>query len=430
MTIPTIIVDIGFTTTSSGNYWHIGDSERGKIETAAIGPDGLNFDGFWEDVTSYVKRVEIVRGASRIEGPALRHEAGRVTIVLDNSDRRFDPSYLSGPYVSAGVTQVTPMRPVRVRAIHNDITYDLYRGFADSWDINYDGGPFYSFVTLTATDATKVLSAYDRVAVGSVGSGEDTGARISRILTSVGWPTSDRIIAVGDSTVQATTLDGMAWTEALLVQDTELGELYVDPAGKVRFRNRVAAMEETRSNTSQATFDDVNGLPYQDTKPDYSDETIANLVRIARVGGSQQTATDASSVAQYLTRVYERTDLLMESDTVAADYAGYVLHQMKDPELRFATISITPRHYNNTTEDALFVQVLGRIFGDRITTIRNPPGGGTITQDSFIRGVRHAIVPGLDWQTIFTLQPASTLSYWTVEHATLGQIGTVNALAY
>lgn len=426
MTFPTLLLDAQFTAAAGGNWWHIGDSARGKIGTAAIGPNA----GLWTSIPSYATSVSIRRGASRVEGPALRYEAGTIVVELDNSDRRFDPTNLAGPYVAAGATQVTPMRGVRVRATHNGVTYDLARGFADSWQIAYSG-PGYSTCTLTATDATKILSNYDRAAVAAVGASERSGARVNRILDSASWPSTDRVISAGDSTMQATDLSGNAWTELLLVQDSELGELYVDAAGRVVFRNRQGILEDARSTTSQATFGDLDPeLPYTDIAPVYDEATIANLFRITRVGGVQQVKQDATSISKYLTHTYERADLLLQTDAETASWAGWALSQAKDPEFAATLIVIDPQGATSADEDPLFVQCLSRQIGDRITTIRRPPGGGApITQESFIRGIAHDIRER-SWRTTWQLQAASRLSFWTLGHATLGQVGTVNAIAF
>lgn len=428
MSFPSLLIDAAFTVTAApGNWWHIGDTARGKIGTAAVGPDA----GLWTSITGYATSVQIRRGANRVEGPALRYEAGTITIELDNSDRRFDPSNLSGPYVSAGVTQVTPMRGVRIRATHNGTTYDLARGYADAWQIAYSG-PDYSTCTLTATDGTKVLSAFERVAVAPVGSSERSGARVNRILDSAAWPSTDRVIAAGDSTMQATDLSGSAWTELLLVQDSELGELYVDAAGRIVFRNRQGILEDARSTTSQVTFGDGGGaeLPYTDAAPVYDEASLKNLFRVARVGGVQQVKSDAVSISKYLTHTFDRSDLLLETDAEASNWAGWALSQDKDPELRFASIVVDPMGHADTDEDALFVQCLSRQIGDRITTVRRPPGGGSpIIQDSFIRGISHDILER-SWRTTWQLQAASHFSFWTIGHPTLGAVGTVNAIAF
>lgn len=425
MTFPTVIVEVAFSAGASTSvYLHLDDSMRGKLGTGTLAGSDV-----WTDVTSYVHAWSARRGANRVTSPALRYDSGTATITLDNSDRRFDPTYLAGPYVVAGVTQVTPMRAVRIRATHNGVTYDIWRGFADEWQVDY-GGPNYSVVTLTATDATKVLQSYDRAAVATVGGSENSGARVSRILDSVGWSATDRVIATGDTTLQATTLEGPAWTELSLVQDTELGELYIDTAGRVFFRNRLAILEDTRSNTSQATFGDESGeLRYESVSVNYDDADLINLARIARTGGSTQTAQDTESQTLYLVHTHERTDLLMETDGAAADYAGWLIQQAADPELRFGSMTISPRRNDATEENNLFAQVLGRQFGDRITIIRRPPGGGAdIERDVFIRGVSHDVGP-LRWHTTFALQSATRFEFLVLDSATLGQLGS-NALAY
>jgi hypothetical protein len=219
MTAAQVIVEIGFTVgASTGTLLHLDDTARGKLDTGTLAPDAT-----WTDVTADVKSVETNRGATRVVGSVIRYEAGTATIALFDNSRNYDPSNLAGPYVSGGVTQVTPMRAVRVRALHNGIYYDVWRGFADSWVYEYPA-PNQTVCVLRATDGFKVLGAYDRVAVASVGASENIGARVSRILTSVAWSASDRVISTGDSTAQATTLAGNALAEIQTAVDSEIGE--------------------------------------------------------------------------------------------------------------------------------------------------------------------------------------------------------------
>lgn len=593
----TLKVEIAFSSAAStGTIFHLDDVARGKLDTNTLGPD----DGVWTDVTRYVHGFRTTRGATRIESPLVRYEAGTATLELNNSDRRFDPTNLAGPYVSAGATQVVPMRAVRITVAYAGTTYEVYRGFADEWAISYDG-PHKSLCTLTCTDATKVLANYTRTAVASVGASDDSGARITRILNSISWSATDRVIATGDTTLNATTLDGNAWEEMLLTNDTEIGELYIDEGGRVYFRNRQGVMEDPRStsamgrfgdsssagvtttvnlvtnpsaeltvspwfgggtvpptltqSTTQAKFGsnsvkvtwgtggalplaeyDVAGLtvgtqytaslyvyvptgspdvfialggigfgtsagvkdqwvrltytdsaisttwgiqvwpstsptsgqlvyidgfqveagptattycdgtqaacewdgaahastsrrlpelPYYDVGISYDDSTVANLINITRVTGSLQTAQDATSQTTYLTRTFERDDLIMEADSVAADYASFILYQAKDAELRFDSLTIKPERDPTN----LFPQVFGRRFGDRIRIVRRPPGGGSsISREVFIRGVEHAVTPAT-WTTKWTLQSATRYSFLTLDHNTLGILDS-NALAY
>lgn len=420
MGFPTVLVEAGLTNATTSTAWTLNDAVKGKLDTATLAGE------IWTDISTYVLKVTIRRGASRAEGPVLRFEAGTANITLDNSDRRFDPTNLAGPYVGGGVTQITPMRTVRISATWSGTNYDLFRGYADSWDVTWSG-PAFSVCTLQATDATKVLSNFDRVALGSpVGAGEDSGARVNRILDSVSWPTYDRAVSTGDSTLQGTTMDRSAWEELLAVQDSEVGEVYIDPAGRVVFRNRQASMEDLRSSISQATFGDGAGeLPFLDTGISYDDTTLANLVRIARTGGAQQIATDVASVQTYLTHTYDRTDLMLETDAAAADYAAFILYQSKDPELRFDNLSVNA----HDDEPALFPQVLSRQFGDRITVVRRPPGGGTVIKPVFIRGVTHDFAGTGEWVTTWALQSATKWAFLTLDSSTLGTLDN-NSLAF
>jgi hypothetical protein len=411
MTFPVLIFGVAFSAAAStGTYGVYDDPARGRYDTATYAPADL-----FSDITAdLVAGVSISRGSRRVDGPIVRYEAGTLAARLNNSTRVYDPTNLAGPYVVGGETRVTPMRPVYVRATHDGITYDLFRGNADSWQADYDE-PDWSEVALRATDAVKILANLDRIAVGAVGAGELTGTRVGRILDSAGWGVTDRIIAAGDSTVQATTLDGAAWTELMLAADSEIGEVYIDAAGRVVFRNRNAMSLEARSATSQATFGD-DGLRYESVGVEYDDTTIRNLVRVSNVGGSMQTAQDTVSQTKNLVHTFDRTDLILESDGEAAAYAGFVLYIAKDAELRFTELVINPR----LDEANLFPQVLGRQMGDRITVKLRPPGGGdVISRDVFIRGITHDITDD-SWQTTFTLQSATKFAFGVYDSATLG----------
>lgn len=421
---PTVIFEVGFTAgATTSNYLHLDDTARGILDTNTLAPDSVLVD-----VGADLMSLTTTRGSNRVEDPVVRYEAGTCTAVLRDLERDYDPNNLAGPYVAAGVTQVTPMRVIQIRATYNSTTYGVWRGFADSWIHTY-GKPNYAAATVTATDGFKVLAAKERAAVAGVGAGEDSGARVGRILNSANWSTSDRMISTGDTTLQATILADNVLAELQLVADTEIGELYMDEAGRVFFRNRQAVVEDTRSNTSQATFGDGGGseLPYEDITPSYDDDQLFNEIRISRAGGSEQTSSDSTSIQQYLTHTHERSDLLMQTDPAAADYAGYVLHQSKDPEYRFEQLVINPRR----DPDNLFPQVLTRRIGDRITVKRRPPGGGSvISRDVLIRGIQHEVdFQAPSWRTRWTLQSATRLSFLILDNATLGQLDN-NALGF
>jgi hypothetical protein len=259
-----------------------------------------------------------------------------------------------------------------------------------------------------------------------VGTGEDTGARINRIADNAGWPSEERNIATGNTTVQGTDLSANAWAEIVRTSDTELGEIYFDVDGKLTFRNRHALSTDTRSNTPQATFGDAGAeLGFTEIELGADLRQTKNIIRLSRVGGVQQVVEDLTSQAEYRRRTWGRSDLLHQTDAEVLAYAQHVLGISKDNELRVEAITIDPL----AAPANLFPQALGRKLGDRVTVKFTPPGGGArISRDVFIRGITHSA--GVDtWQTRFVFQDATKFAIFVLDNATLGRLDA-NALAY
>jgi len=435
--LPTVITEVAFTgmqPASGAGTMTLDSGTFGLLDT-----DVLAGADTWTDVSPYVLSFTISRPSSRTAGPLFTYQQSTASIVLDNSDGRFDPDNLSGPYVTGGVSLVHAMVPVRIRAIWQGVIYYLYRGFADGWQetaVNYSAG--YSEWTLSATDAFKILAGVFLPAAGAAGSGEDTGARVNRILTAASWYTGQglttRMVDTGDSTLQATTLGDYALNLMQLAADSEIGQLYVSGAGAVVFRHRRALLTDTRSNTSQATFGDLpsgtSELAVAAIGRADDDTTIANDIQATRVGGTLQEAQDAASVATYLfPRTYARSDLILQDDTTALQWAQWVLYVSKTGEDRFDTVTVDPA----ADPVNLWAQVLGREIGDRITVNKRPPPSlsTVVTRDGFISGISHSFdVSTSAWSTAWTLADASKYgSFLTLDNATLGQLDH-NALTY
>lgn len=361
--------------------------------------------GVWTDVSQWMQAPTTVRrGSSRVESPVIRYEPGTATIRLKNGDRRFDPTHTGGPYVSGGVSQVTAMRPLRIRAFWDTYTFSLFRGFVDVWDVDWIA-TVHSIVTVPATDGFKVLANKRRIGIDPpVGGGETTGARIHRILDSASWPSGDRDIATGNSTVQATDLSGDALSELQRVAESEIGELYIDGSGEVVFRNRHALVQDFRSTNVVATFGQSATAPAPcEVKLNTDDATLWNEVIAQRTDGAEIATGDSASQTKNTTRTYQKNDLLLESDVDVGNWAQWILYISKDPETRFDTLRI----HVHADPSTLVLPALGREIGDRIQIWRRPPGGGSpIVRDCFIRGVAHEIGQAT-WVTTFTLQSAT-----------------------
>lgn len=411
---------------------------QGTWDNNAWAGDAMG-EGFWTDLSDFAEAVSIRSGRRRaLESFA----ATRLTVRLDNSDRRFDPTNLNGPYVVGPYSAIVPGRPVRVVAEWGGRDWPLAFVTADGWPVTWSHE--VSTTTLGGTDAFKVLAGFDPLEVSPVGAGERSGARINRILDNAGWSAA-RDIDEGDSTLQATNLSANALSELKLTADSELGEVYVAPDGKITFRERTYRIDGDRSSTVQFTFGDggtstIVGtpygeggygegpygggtyttveLPYADLVAAYDDETIRNRADIARVGGTVQTAIDGEAIARYTLGVpatHTRTDLVLQTDTDAANYARTIVARHAVGELRFDSMTLLP-----DGDDALWPVVLGLRFGDRLLIRRRPPGGGLIERECFVEGVDHDIDARGAWRTVVALSDARHTQSLVWDHPTRG----------
>lgn len=288
--------------------------------------------------------------------------------------------------------------------------FPMFRGFVDFWDVRWsmDNGPLWSETGVPCSDAFKFLTNFTRVPQDlAVGAGEDTGARVDRILDVAGWPDEEREIDAGDSVLQGTTHDGDSLGELQQAVESELGELYMNGSGRVVFRRRNAVLEEERSTVPQFVFGDDTAnpqeLPWYDLAVTYDDTQLYNLVEEAMVGGEVQSVQSAPSRVKNLTRPFSRTDLLLTTDSEVLSHANMILAMSKDPELRFDSLVI--QAYKDPYR--LFPAVLSLRIGDLIRIIRRPPGGGLpIIRDVIVRGISHE-VGQVKWDTTFTLQSAT-----------------------
>jgi hypothetical protein len=119
-----------------------------------VDPLAIPGGGDWVDVTTYVRQFSTRRGRNHELG---RTQAGVCSITLDNRDRRFDPTYTSGPYYP----EVVPMAHVRIRATYASVTYPVFYGFVEDWGQGWPGPAANAqgdaVVELQASDAFNIL---------------------------------------------------------------------------------------------------------------------------------------------------------------------------------------------------------------------------------------------------------------------------------
>jgi hypothetical protein len=389
----TLIAEAGLSA-ATGTY---GAWDASLWDTATWGPDAQ-----WTDVSAYLRGFQSDRKFGR---EVTAWDPATAAFVLNNRDGRFSSDNLSGPYVVAGVSGVRPWRPFRLRATYGGVTYPVYTGYGEDWLDTWVPGHLDAFVTVPCVDEMAAFAAADGFAVASQGAGETSGLRIHRVLNAAGH-TGARNVMVGRVTMQATDLSKNVATELKLVTDSEGGGLFIDADGTVVFEDQYALMEQTRSNTIQATFGDGTGseLPCRDMTPTNGGKTIKNVASFTRVGGTAQVVSDATSRVLYgpVDKRETRTDLVCETDAQALGLATFFVQRYKDPKKRFSQIQIKPR----ASPAALWPQVLGRRVRDLVRVVARPLGSPTVTRDCHIAGIHHQVT-GDDWVTTFDLWDAT-----------------------
>lgn len=375
----------------------------------------------WTDVTAYVISLSTRRGRSDALG---RIEAGTAQLVLDNSDRRFDPTFASSPYAP----NVRPMKKLRISATYGATTYRLYTGFISAWPPDWPGG-------LDATTTISCVDAFTYFALKKLNgayANEFVGDSINTWLTLMGWPVADRAVYSAQSQIQAGTfVNTPSLTHFQNAMDVESGLFYMDGAGKVIGENRHYRL--TNSRTSTATFGDAASgeLPWLALDSAYDDRQIWNEARITRPGGVEQVATDTASQAAYFTRTLTRT-LPLLTDAEALGLAQWLIGLYALPIFRFTSITL-----DGLMDDLLWPHILGRAISERITVRQRPPPITTaIEQDCYIESIAHTIEARQDgtfWRVTFGLSSADALagsSFWILQDAAFGVLGSTTKLAY
>ena len=331
------------------------------------------------DITDRLVTCQVRRGKNEALD---RIDAGVVSITVDNSDRRFDPLYVDGPYYG----QLVPRRTVIISS--ND--YPVFVGFIDDFDIQYEPGK-QSVVQISVSDAFSVLtnSALDEFTPDS----ELSGARINTVLDrpEVDWPAAARDIDAGNSVMlDADVAEGTGTLEYLqLVANSEFGTLFLAKDGKITYRERNAV-----PNTPDLVFTDevvagvYQGIQFADVNIVYGSENLYNRVTLenADLIPEQAFAEDADSQALYGPRVLNQSGLLIQDPTQLQFLADFLLARYKEPQYRFETVTVVLDTLTKVNQDKVLDLEIGDIVLVRFEPSDIPPA---IEQYCRIIGINH-----------------------------------------
>lgn len=376
------------------------------------------------DVSDIAIRVSIRRGRNRILNS---FEAGTATVVLEDENGDWNPQNVTGPYYG----KLLPLRKIRIWADYDDgggtDRYYLYSGYITSYDNTFRVGvDEVSSVTLQCVDAFRLFQNVNITTVAGTSAGQDSGARINNLLNLASYPSSQRQIDTGDSTVQADpgtarTLLGACQT----IEQTELGGFFIDAEGNAVFLSRTSV--SLKADQTPLLFDD-NGtdISYQAIDFAYDDTQIFNDITVTRLGGTGQTVTDTTSIETYFIHSGQRTDLLMQTDAEALDQAQMLLNARANALLRIDSIGL------NLMDESASNRIVAGLDSELFTLIdvtKTGQASSTFTLELFVQGIQHDITP-TTWNTKFlTAEPI--IQAFILDSQTQGVLGgTQGVLSY
>jgi hypothetical protein len=395
------------------NAFILDNNPRGKLDSLEF---TLSGDRFF-DITPRLVTTTVRRGKNNALD---RIDAGIVTIVVDNSDREFDPLYENGPFFG----QLVPRRSVRVSA--NDLP--VFVGFIDDFDIQYEPGK-QSVVQIQVSDAFSVLanSGLEEFTPDS----ELSGARINTVLDrpEVAWPEELRDIDAGNSVMLDTDVaEGTGTLEYLqLVSNSEFGTLYLAKDGKIAYRERNAVPNIPDLVFSDEIIDEeYTGIQFADVNIVYGSENLYNRISLenADLIPEEAFAEDATSQALYGPRTLSQSGLLIQDPAQLEFLAEFLLARYKEPQYRFETVTVVMDTLTTENQDKVLDLEIGDIVLVRFEPSDIPPA---IEQYCRIIGINHDWNPN-NKNISFSLERLD-FAIFILDDAVLGQLDN-DRLAY
>jgi hypothetical protein len=376
MPAPAVKVELGL---NLGNRdpiaFKLDDAIRGVLDNTSFTLSGNRFF----DISDRLIATSTARGKNQALD---RIDAGTSSIVVDNSDRHFDPLYPDGPYFG----QLIPRRTVRITCNG----FPVFLGSIDDFDIVYAPSN-RSQVRIDVSDAFSTLT--NSGLEEFTPTAQLSGARVNAVLDrpEVAWPAADREIDTGNSTMLgALVAEGTSVLEYLqLVSNSEFGDLFIGKDGKVVFRERNAV-----PNTPNLVFTDevvagvYQGIQFASVNNVYGSENLYNRILITNASSPalEASAADSDSQVIYGPRSYSQSNLLVADQSELQFLADFLLARFKEPQYRFESLTVVMDTLTTPNQDAVLDLEIGDIVLVRFEPSDIPPA---IEQYVRIIGISH-----------------------------------------
>jgi hypothetical protein len=391
MALPAVpIVKINLTGGASfGEPFVLGSSRLGFAELASGSTVIV-------DVSNQVSKIDTRKERNLYQDKYL---SGTATVRILDQNGDWNPQNVSSPLYP----NLVPLRSIQISANYSGTTYGIFKGYITEYLYTYpiDQNEL-GYVDLICSDGFKLLFNSNVTTVTGQVAGQDTGTRIDKILNTVGWPVSQRSIQTGNTTCvadPATVRTGLAAIQT--AEFTEQGAFYIDKSGNAIFKNRqfvydAQAVAPTKFSNATGSSD----ISYAGITFAHDDKTIVNQATVTRIGGTAQTYSDATSVAQYFLHSVTAEQMLMQTDANALALATAYVTTRKDTTIRIESIMLD---LVTLAYGAGIVAALDLDYFDTMEITNVNVSGTTIVKKLQCQGIAHSITPNT-WKTTLTTQ--------------------------
>jgi len=352
------------------------DAIRGVLDNLEY---TLSGDRFF-DITDRLVSVTTSRGKSQALD---RIDAGQLNLIVDNTDRLFDPVYTNGFFFG----QLIPGKEIRISCNGYPVIY----GYVEDLDINYEPSN-RSVVSFQATDALSTLTRNNLPEVFP--DVELSGARVTRILDlpEVDWPTDKRSIDTGNSLMSDTEI--AEGTQAIsylqLLATSEAGEVFVSKDNNFVFKERNSAPGVIDLIfTDESVISGYTTIPFAGIEVVYGSEQLYNRIVLTNdfpLFPEEALAEDAESQLVYGPRSYTVDGLLNNSSDDLDYLADFLLARFKEPQYRFQSVSVVFDVLSEAQQNEILDLEIGNVVQVKFTPSGIPPA---IEQYCRVIGISH-----------------------------------------
>jgi len=407
MTLPSLNISLNFSSGATfGNPFTIGDPVNGVLGVGILSDQTA--PSLVVDLTNVTRAIKINRGRNI---PRDTYEAGTCTVRIFDQDGRFNPQNTSSDLYG----YLTPLRKLRISSQYNGTDYYLFSGYTTDYVYTYDQAENVSYVDINATDAFRLFAMATVATITGQADGQDTGTRIAKILDTVDFPNSMRTLDTGNSLTQADPATDRTSLNALVnVETSEQGAFFISPEGNAIFKNRSNTISSAGGTPIE--FNQTGGIPYKNLIFAFDDKLIVNNCSVSRVGGTTQTYVDADSVATYFPHSISFSDLVVQTDTDAANIAAIYVATRSTTTIRIDRMTIDLYDPSVPSDTILDLD-----YFDNVLISNIQPDGSTITKNLQIQGVSWDITPNSWTGNFITLEPIT--DGFIIGNSTYGVLG-------